>query len=105
MVSVLITRCASDIHGFEIASLYHGNGQSARSRQVTEGKHQIPEVHIILKDNTKHIELYLDDILPMFVCKYLLPGIASLIAHASQSGNSVQSLFPGGVINRHKPNC
>lgn len=47
---ILITRCTSDIHGLEVASLYHGNGQSARSRQVTKWKHQIPKVHIILKD-------------------------------------------------------
>lgn len=51
---ILITRCTSDIHGLEVASLYHGNGQSARSRQVTKWKHQIPKVHIILKD-TKNI--------------------------------------------------
>lgn len=47
---ILITRCTSDIHGLEVASLYHGNGQSARSRQVTKWQHQIPKVHIILKD-------------------------------------------------------
>lgn len=53
----VITRCTSDIHGLEIASLYHGNGQSASSGQVAERKHQIAEVHVILKDNTKQILL------------------------------------------------
>lgn len=52
---ILITRCTSDIHSLEIACLYHGNSQSAGSGQVTEWKHQIPEVHVILEDNGKHI--------------------------------------------------
>lgn len=45
---IWITRCTGDVHGLEIASLNHGDGQSARCRQVAEWKHQIPEIHVIL---------------------------------------------------------
>lgn len=57
----LFTRCSCDVHGLEIASLYHGNSQSTRSRKVTERKHQITEVHVILKNNTNHI----------YICSFL----------------------------------
>lgn len=50
----LITGSTGDVHGLEITSLYHGNGQSARSRQVTEREHQVPEIHIILEKRVKH---------------------------------------------------
>lgn len=58
--SFLITRCTRDIHGLQIASLYHGNSQSARRGQVTEGEHQISEVHVILKENMKHVNVTID---------------------------------------------
>lgn len=47
---ISFTWCTSYIHGLKIASLYHGDGQSACCRQVAEGEHQIPKVHVILKD-------------------------------------------------------
>ena len=49
----LFTGCSCDVHGLEIASLYHGNSQSTRSGKVTERKHQITEVHIILERQHK----------------------------------------------------
>lgn len=56
----LFTRCSCDVHGLEIAGLYHGNSQSTRSGKVTERKHQITKIHVILKNNKhkSHLQLF-----------------------------------------------
>ena len=38
-----------DVHGFEISGFDHGDGEPASRGEITQGEHQLPQVHVVLQ--------------------------------------------------------
>lgn len=51
MMKARSTWGSCDVHGFQVPGFDDGDGQPTRRRQIAEWKHQVTQVHVVLRDN------------------------------------------------------